>query len=498
MSILCFHWRPYAALLLPALLVLAGCGKSPAARAGGPAAASRSQAACPAPPRPVTRAGRRPSRAELTAAAKSANLVICVLDAARADRVGCYGYPRDTTPNLDQLAQESVVFRDHFATCPATLHSTGSLFTGLYPHTHRMGLLGAPARQPFTLAEGLQSAGWATAMFTANINASPGAGLGQGFAEASSGTPLTQQGTPVGLVRGFTDWLSAHKQKPFFVYLHFRPPHTPYDAPDRFRTEVVKRAAPATRRGHFEFPEVEKSDRRPFQYPPNEQTDLYDANMRWGDWGVGEVVKALRAQGLLDKTLLIVTADHGEAFGEHGYVYHLRGVYDELVHIPLVMRLPGRTRVTGDVTALSQTVDVPPTACELLGVRAPRVQGASLLPLLDGEKPRVRDHVFSVNVDGWPSYLIRDQRWSLLLYRGGKLKALYDLQADPGQQHNVIAAHPDVLAQLMKVFATFARTQARPLQEFVDPNAPAVPEPKARRTLTPEARRQLKTLGYVE
>ena len=212
------------------------------------------------------------------------------------------------------------------------------------------------------------------------------------------------------------------------------------------------------------------------------------------------MVRLLREHGLLDNTLLVVTSDHGEAFGEHGYIYHSHAVYDEFVHIPLLIRFPGQQRLVGEVAALTQTVDLLPTIFDLYRIPYPRerVQGDSLLPLLNGEKSKLRGHVFARSAEPWPSYLVRDPAWSLILYRGGKLRALYDLRSDPAQAHNVIDGRPDTVARMVAAFQGFARTQGRSLAEFVSPQAAASSVPKAPQgKLSKETRRELKALGYL-
>jgi arylsulfatase A-like enzyme len=510
--------RAVGTALLVALLAGGGCGKShrpaPAGRAPAPShrAVGPATAAPTAPPsRPVTLGGQRTTLGRLTAAAQSANLVICVLDAARADRLGCYGYPRDTTPDIDRIARGSVIFTNHFAPSPSTKPSTASLFTGLYPDTHQIILNGELDPSAFTLAEGLRTAGWRTVLFSSNVNASPAVGLGRGFQEAfpdRSGRGRTSDitlpddsawTTPEGLASAFAQWLARKPSGRFFAYVHFLPPHLPYQAPDACTAAVTAKSAPVPETGRFEFPQTASPGVRASRYPPQQWADRYDANLRWGDWGVGEVVKALSASGELDNTLLIITSDHGEAFGEHGYTYHLYGVYDELLHIPLVLRLPGRRRLTGAVSALTQTVDLLPTLCDLYRIPHPHLQGSSLLPLLDGSKARVRDYVIAKSEESWPSYLVRDGQWSLILYRGGELRALYDLRHDPGQRHNVAASQPAGLARMTALLTSFGRTQTRSPAAFLSAAAAAAPEPAPRQhALSPKAREELKALGYVD
>jgi arylsulfatase len=462
-------------------------------------------------------------RNQLLRAARSANVVICVLDAARADHVGCYGYPRQTTPNLDQLAKESVVFRNHFATFPATEPSTRALLTGLYPDAstiqERRGAKGA-----FTLERELHAAGFATALFTSNMVASPEVGIGtdfeQVFGDPSAGGQGGKQSsslsndfwrTPEGLTQAVARWLPGVRGRRFFAYCHFLPPHNPYNAPETFQRVFRGQKAPPVRRGGFEFREV----RPPYAYggfrppAPADWVNQYDANLRWADWGVGEVVRLLRKYDMLDDTLLIVTADHGEAFGEHGYVYHMFGVYDELLHVPLLIRFPGQQRRAGEVKALTQTVDLLPTILDVCQIPYPReaVHGSSLVPLLDGEKTRVRDYVFATCANPCRAYLARDGQWSLMVYHGGKLRALYDLRTDPGQTHNVIHQRGDVAAKMTTALEQFARMQRRSLDQLlaeaarpqrrVRGGSPAAAPGISQRKLSDRARRELRALGYL-
>ncbi len=252
--------------------------------------------------------------------------------------------------------------------------------------------------------------------------------------------------------------------------------------------------------GDFEFREVaQKYDWKPL--PLHEWVNSYDANLRWADWAVGEVVKALRERDLLQHTLLVVTSDHGEAFGEHGYRRHIYGVYDELVHVPLLVRFPGAERIAGRVGALTQTVDVLPTVLDLFGIAGPEeeMQGRSLLPLVTGEVERVRDYVYATCAGETPSYLVRDHDWALILWEGGKLRALYDLRNDPRQTRNVIEEQPGVAARMVNAFRRFAAGQRLPPLEFVDPEAKRGKLPPAPQVeFTEEQRKELRALGYVE
>ncbi|MFB3883448.1 MAG: sulfatase [Armatimonadota bacterium] len=437
---------------------------------------------------------------------KFPNVIIIVLDAARADHFGCYGYPRDTTPNIDRLAKESLVFEQHFCDFPRTAESTVSLFTGRYAAD--FGYHGGSR----SLASRLRALGFVAESFTQHSFPPLQGALGSvGITQNANPRPLSAPksghwGKPTDLAVRFRRRFSRRQDRasPLFVYLHMLPPHTPYDAPKEFQQLFAGRTPPGTRQGDYPFPQV-----KPEKVGGGgllkvlglrEWVNQYDANLRWADFAVGQLVKTLRELDRLDDTILIVTADHGEAFGEHGYQGHVRCVYDEMVHIPLVMRLPGK-RLRGRISALTQTVDIAPTILELLGANtedAP-IQGQSLVPLIAKSSPRVREAAFAF-AGGIPqSSLVRTQEWALILYEGGELRALYNLKRDPGETRNVIAQHPREARELADEFRRFASSlPGRPLQ-FVDSSyaVPPQPEPK-QRSLTADERQQIRALGYTD
>jgi arylsulfatase A-like enzyme len=223
--------------------------------------------------------------------------------------------------------------------------------------------------------------------------------------------------------------------------------------------------------------------------------------MVYADWAVGEVERLLRDAGLLGNTLLLITADHGEAFAEHGYRGHTFSAFDESIHVPLLMRLPGQRPASGCVSGLTQVVDLLPTVLDLFGVEYPvgETQGRSLLPLLSGDVDEVNRYVFARAGGEPPSYIVRSPDHMLLLYRGGRLRALYDLGADPRQIRNVIDDQPERAAELMEVFRTFALSQAAPPMDFIDPDAPPPQLPDAAEVhVTDEMQRSLRALGYLK
>ena len=461
------------------------------------------------------------SEEQLRDACEHSNIVICVLDAVRADHVGCYGYPRETTPTIDRLSSTAVVLESHFAQSPMTRISTVSLLSGLYPDTHLASTYRAVRPEMFTLEKALRTAAISTGLFSANVYASPMTGVGLDFDVArtthsrfgtTAGNPSQPHlgiGGPEGedspydpgrVLTLFEDWLHGIPGQRFFAYIHIMPPHTPYAAPRETKELFADETPPSAWTGDFPFPGLEPKLEKQERLPLSQWVNLYDANVRWADTGVDELLRILSDTGVLEDTLVIVTSDHGEAFGEHGYLYHSFGVYDELLRVPLLIRFP-RGRVVGRLNALTETVDVTPTICDLLEIPYPdTVQGRSLVPLLTGERSETRDCVFARALGETPSYLIRTKDHAMVLYYGGVKRALYDLTEDPRQITNVLDDQPEDASRLLARFRGFAETQALKPMDFLDPKAAAVPpaRPSPSIPISEETKQELRALGYIQ
>ncbi len=460
---------------------------------------------------------RAPADAELKAEVADANVIVCILDAARADHLGCYGYPRDTTPNIDRLAQQSTVFEQHFCQVSYTKASTASLFTSQYYETHMVTFKRDLPKSKFTMARGFEDAGIRTVLFTSNHFAGPKTGACHSFRETFTpreASKAKREGErrrgPEPLLRLVEGWLGENGDSRFFAYIHFLPPHRPYEQPGEMTEMFSGQPSPGYHEGKYhprayDFPIIRRpNEDNPALTPPDmpvrDWINHYDANLRYGDWAVGELERVLREAGLLEKTILIITSDHGEAFGEHGFVLHTPAIHDELGRIPLLVRFPGGTRA-GRTASLTQSVDLLPTIFDLLEIpyESRTIQGRSLLPLLAGETDRVNDYAFTRALFDWEKYMVRGERYALLLYGNGLWRALYDLESDPEQKYNVISQNPKVARERLEVFRAFAETQYRPMMNFLDPNIPATPFPKAvQDDLESDVKKELRDLGYLK
>lgn len=438
----------------------------------------------------------------------SANVVVIVLDAARADHLGCYGYPRKTTPNIDRIAQAGLVFERHFCQMPFTRPSTASLFTSQFPDTHNVIWDSTQDPElPFTMAAGLGKTSFRTVLFSSNPKASPAMGIGCGFEEAYYPDGDGGCETPEDLLTELGSWLKQHSEDRFFAYVHFLPPHMPYAQPPEY-TQLF---------AHEEPPDYGPEDYGPqrLEFPVEEQPwwppviehpalpewiNVYDANLRYADWAVGEVERLLEAAGVLDQTLLIITSDHGEAFGEHGYLWHTRALHDEASWIPLIIEFPGEAPPTSRINSLTQTIDVLPTLFDLLKVEYPAdlVEGKSLLPLLGGSAEEVNP--YTVIESFFPhKYLVRDARYALVVYDSPAWRALYDTESDPEQRLNIVEENPEKADELLDAFRAFAVEHGERPQAFLDAEMSAEsPGAVGQETLPRDLRERLRSLGYLK
>jgi arylsulfatase A-like enzyme len=309
--------------------------------------------------------------------------------------------------------------------------------------------------------------------------------------------------SPEPCLRLLADWLSRQSGKRFFAYIHLMPPHKPYTQPAEMTALFRDQTPPGfdPDRYHpeeYDFP----IDIEPHAdvFPLPEWINLYDANYRYGDWGVGETERLLKEAGVFEQTLFIVTSDHGEAFGEHGFVWHGEPIHDEVSHVPLLIRFPAGARA-GTISALTESIDILPTVFDLFGLPFPedQVQGRSLAGAIAGVSDRVHDYAFTRAPRHGHKYMVRGRDHALLLWGTGKWRTLYDLRADPAQTENVIKSHPEVARAMVAAFEEFASRQRVPPLNFLDPNVPPPELPAAEKTrLAPDVKKALQTLGYLE
>jgi len=378
------------------------------------------------------------------AGANSTNVVLITIDTVRADRVGCYGYRQAHTPNLDALAREGVMFQTAVSAVPLTLPSHCSIMTGTYPTLHgvRDNLGYTLGDSPPTLANLLKAKGYRTAAFVGADVLNPQRGLNRGFDTYSApfrrrmgrDNPLTfnlqdLQRPAENVISDTLGWMSRQplrSDKPFFVWIHLYDPHTPYDPPPRFRAML---------------------------------NDPYDGEISYADDEIGKFFEYMKQHGLYDSSLIIAASDHGESFGEHGEYTHGYFIYDTTLLVPLIIKPPaGRAISRHTIKAPVRTIDIAPTTLQILGIPSPStMQGTSLLPLMLGKRDTLPTdaaycETYYPNEFGWSALrAIRRGRYKLI---AAPKPELYDLAADPQENHNLYPDRPASASELKSQLET--------------------------------------------
>ena len=443
---------------------------------------------------------RPPDRARgkaLRSALAGANVLVLVLDAAAARHFGCYGYERPTTLNVDRIAREGVLFERAYALAPFTIAAMSSMWTSQYPDEHHAGIRHrAPLPpEPLTLAELLSARGVSTAGFVANPSAGPPFGLHRGFGQFHllydagearfSGVRRAEEFRPL-----LRDWLSRVGPRRFFAYVHYLEPHFPYDPPAPFdRLFGPVRALPTeARRDDGWVNRVNASRHSPSADEAADLVRLYDGSLTYVDREVGWLRQTLERLGLLERTVIVVTADHGESLLERGSIGHGAHVYEECVRVPFVVRFPsGRGPAALRVTELVDHLDVAPTVADIFGVldgpAARQFEGVSLLDVVAGAPGK--GVVVTRTMQERPTYSLSDGRWKLIHSLKTGRRELYDLSRDPDEGQDLVGAEP--------LWAELTRQELYRWLRDLRPGTVGSTE----EVLTPAEIETLRALGYV-
>ena len=425
-----------------------------------------------------------------TAAHPTPSVLIVTLDTTRADRVGLYGYERGTTPHLDRLGQQALVFDDALSTSSWTLPAHASLFTGMFPTSH--GAHNDPEGEFYltdairapeswrvyrasglrtdvpTLAEVLSRHGYATGAVVAGPWMKAIFGLGRGFDFYDDREIDTANGRDGARVTDAAlTWLDG-QPGPFLLFLNYYDPHTPY----RVRPRILQRFLPA---GRIASPGHETAE---------EVRALYDSELAYADAQLGRLFDGLRARGLYDDLWIVVTADHGELHGEHGLTGHGSSLYQEEVHIPLVVKKPSWRAEVGRIAGPIQLTDLMAMLLLELGIEVPAsVQGG---PRPGGHAPVFAEVYPLPQLSDEGDYrMLREGPWKLLWNSLGHHR-LYDLAQDPSEQHDRLAEEPDRAQVMLERLERFNANLPRPERDGTA------------RTLDADTREALEKLGYIE
>jgi arylsulfatase A-like enzyme len=394
------------------------------------------------------------------------NIVFISIDTLAADHLGIYGHSKDTSPFIDRLAKESILFESAFSNACYTLPSHLSMFTGVYPAKHKViDPDGTTVLRPSirTLPELLKAEGYTTLWFapTEEPHLYLKWGFGRGIDETLA-PGLYEHKIP----HLFT-WLTNNREHKFFAFLHTYIVHDPYTPPQPFydryagdykgkivgeRSKFLELVYEFKPDHKFEFIDGRAPFRQLFwsRVDFNDPKDiehlraLYEAEIRYVDTLVEKVVHKLKELQISDKTVIILTSDHGEAFGQHGRFLH-NSLHHENLHVPLILKIPHMP--PAKVKQQVQSIDIVPTILDYLGLPVPHyMEGRSLLPLAVGETGTHHEYTFA---EHWGTFSIRSHEWKLIV-EPNRLRELYNIAADPYESNNVADLHSDIVMRLKR------------------------------------------------
>lgn len=426
---------------------------------------------------------------------KPRNIIFVLVDTLRADRLGAYGYTRDTSPSVDAFARESILFENARSQASCTFPSANSILTSRWPAAflgQANQALGIPEGIP-SLAEILRLEGFRTVAVSASAvvrntpsRFNPTAGFGRGF-EVFHEDCVWKSGACVN--RAAEEHLKKGDQ-PLFLYLHYIDPHGPYQPPKRLQGRFTK-GQPDKRWVRLGDPNpignwLYKGEEHPGFTDADLQylSDLYDEEIAFFDTQFALLLEKLRSSGLLDESIVVFAADHGEEFLEHGHIKHCRTLFDNSIRVPLFLHLPGV-----DAKAIAkpvQNLDLVPTILDYLGIKSGyQFEGRSLRPLIEGREEDAPAERYQYALQG-TFRSASDGRYKLIQDLGAGSFSLYDLAGDPAEK-------ADVLRQERRAFFRLRDS----LTGWIGRSEGKGQESESLRKAK-EAEEKLRSLGYIE
>lgn len=400
-------------------------------------------------------------------APKRPPIILISCDTMRADHLSCYGYSRETSPNLDAFAKEAVLFENAITPETWTLTAHTSMLTGLYPANHRVNASTNLAESVQTLPESLADAGYLTGGFTGyRLWMTASSGLAHGFDTYSTPTLVRDMAETTALVDA---WLDSHVGAPFFLFFHNYDLHSKYGK-KQCKDCDLPYYPPSNTPLHFAKDVLEPATLRARCHPS--PTDLliaacgdegvlsaeditymkamYDDSIRGVDAGLAELFAKLKAMKLYDEALIVVTADHGEQFGEHNQFVH-EHVYEGAARVPLLIKFPNGEHGGKRIRDMVQLIDVMPTILDVAGVPAPASDGQSLLPLING-KGHAAPWAY---IRRQTIVAVRNNDWKYLRNLETDVAELYHLADDPLESINVLDENPRELTGMVELADRF-------------------------------------------
>jgi arylsulfatase A-like enzyme len=431
------------------------------------------------------------------------NVILIVPDALRADHLGCYGYSRPTSPQIDKFAADALIFEKAMSNSPWTKPSMGTVFTSMYPHEHQaFSWMDNLSDECLTIAEVFRNRNYATFAIQTNPSITEKHNFRQGFQHYRE--MVLEKGEIV--TSSFNSWVKKHKKKPFFAYLHYMDTHVPYNAPQEFSKIFKIKEDALFIPGEFQTSDVRLLGEMGLSIRDKQSlVNLYDAAIKYFDSNFEKIVDNLKKLGILNETIIILTSDHGEEFWEHDGFAHGHTVYNELLHVPLIIGYIPHLHEKR-IKSYVQLLDLFPTILSLVGIKSDfKLRGTDLASAALTDNQIIKE-IFLEGIlygsekkgilkDGWKLientgkknedtfHLLGD----LMKYKYPKYKKgfeLYNINQDFSEKYNLINNYPQIAINLKKDLFAFRMT----LPDFN----------QQKKTKLKEKLEDLKSLGYIK
>lgn len=437
------------------------------------------------------------------------NVILISIDTLRSDHLGCYGYKKDTSPNIDVLASESALFRNVYSASPWTLPSHVSMLTGLYGAHHQV-YHDSDRMDPreITLAEKMRENSYKTTAFTGGGFVSAVYGFSKGFDSYYEGEGgVFHQDSAAKVFSVVSQWIDRSLDQDFFLFIHTYQPHSPYACPPPYKFMFLDDDA---KWGHIDLIHHLGGNEYLYKALPDEEKRniiaLYDAEIRYTDeLLIAPLVDKLKETGLYDRTMLILTSDHGEEFFEHSGWGHGYSVYDEALKVPLIIKFPDSSFKGKSYDHIVSLVDIMPTILDWLDIDISdaNIDGKSLMPILlereKGDRKFIADVAGNVlHYHNLEKITANQEKIKMILNKDSSDRNLeffrfkppevpvvemYDLKNDSMEKNNIAEKYPDLTRQLMGWLNDFYST--------------AVKKDVKKLVMDEKLKEQLRALGYI-
>lgn len=431
------------------------------------------------------------------------NILLIVADALRADHLGCYGYNRPTSPQIDKFASEALIFEKAMSNSPWTKPSIGALLTSLYPHEHRASYWKDNLSDGcLTLAEVFRNRNYNSLAIQTNPSITQKHNFKQGFQHYQE---MVQEKADA-VTSNFVAWIKKHKKNRFLAYLHYMDTHVPYNAPQEFSQIFGLKNGLTLNRGEFKTFDIRILTEMGLSQEKRDQlVDLYDGAIKYFDYNFEKIVDNLEKLGILNKTIIILTSDHGEEFWEHSGFAHGHQLYQEVLHVPLIIKYSSKLPVKR-IQDYVQLLDLFPTVLSMAGIKSNfDFRGKDLISSIYNNK-KVNEEIFIEGIlfgpekkgilkDGWKLIENTEEKnedtFDLLgdvtkyiypEYKKGF--ELYNINQDFLEKYNLVNDYPQIAAELNKHLLKL-RTNTLVF-------------PSQKKTRLKEKLKDLKSLGYIK